>query len=300
MKMRPIQELPPSLLGNNPLAVLFDSYCMIDPSTSSVLTYQNGSLIEAGHKCFEQWNRAAACKDCISKRACRENRCRVKLEYIRDTVNLIYAVPLAFDGRQSVLILAKEVTDSMSVTDRNHRDNTSIVSLMDEFNYLLVHDTFTGLFNKQYIEAELRSRIHRSTAEQVPLCAAILDIDRFKCINDKFGHMIGDSVLKGIAGCIAELSDYETAFAGRMGGDEFLLIFWDKMLPEAERACLELSTLVLEKNFSACGRCFHVSVSIGLKEFDAEVDTPDNFMEKIDQRMYYAKRRKRQPPLPTG
>ena len=84
MKMRPIQELPPSLLGNNPLAGLFDFYCLIDPSTTSVLTYQNGILIEAGHKCFEQWTRTAACKDCISKQACRENRCRVKLEYIRD------------------------------------------------------------------------------------------------------------------------------------------------------------------------------------------------------------------------
>lgn len=151
-----------------------------------------------------------------------------------------------------------------------------------------VRDDLTGLFNRrgivQILEAE--ERLYLSKNEDFSIL--MLDVDRFKSINDLYGHTIGDAVLRSIATCILDAirsSDY----AMRYGGDEFLIL-----LSNTKK---EVSRLVFERIEAAArvipGYSFPVTVSIGLA-MRSECTTTDETIALADKRMYEDKDRRRE------
>lgn len=90
-------------------------------------------------------------------------------------------------------------------------------------NYQLSHDVLTGLFNRRQTNKQIRWEIrHLADAEHL-LCAMMLDVDRFKSINDRFGHLAGDQALREIAETV-KASCRECDFVARLGGDEFFIL----------------------------------------------------------------------------
>ena len=91
-------------------------------------------------------------------------------------------------------------------------------------------ETKTGLLNATAWEQLAQRELARSRREKYDLAVLIIDLDRFKLVNDRFGHLVGDEVLKGIGRCLsAETRDYDTV--GRFGGEEFVAV-----LPETSAA----------------------------------------------------------------
>lgn len=149
-------------------------------------------------------------------------------------------------------------------------------------------DPLTGLRNRTGMMEELMreaSRFHRSGR---PFCVALCDLDRFKLVNDTYGHDAGDRVLVAAAASInSGIRDMDEAF--RMGGEEILILLKDAGLPEAlgvlERLRQDLAALPVQL---ADGRVLHVTASFGAAEADMGIE-PDRLIERADQALYAAK-----------
>ena len=148
-------------------------------------------------------------------------------------------------------------------------------------------DGLTGVWNRRQIDAMLMAEAERAVRMGTALCVALLDIDHFKRINDRFGHGVGDAVLCGITQCMREeLREFDEI--GRYGGEEFLLLL-PGTTPDTASAGLErlrLAIAALELLPQAPER---VTVSIGLACI-APGEAPADCVRRADAALYQAKR----------
>jgi diguanylate cyclase (GGDEF)-like protein len=134
------------------------------------------------------------------------------------------------------------------------------------------NDSKTGLLNVATWEREAAGEVIRAVRTKSPLAIAILDIDKFKVVNDTYGHLAGDQVLKEIANTLnSMLRDYD--LAGRFGGEEFTLLLPQTRAVDAfriaERVRANIAGLSIIAPGSSGGERVHVSVSIGVAALDA-------------------------------
>ncbi len=133
-------------------------------------------------------------------------------------------------------------------------------------------DSKTGLLNAATWEAEATAEVARAVRTGSPLAVALLDLDRFKQVNDTYGHLAGDQVLKEIAHMLrAVLREYD--LAGRFGGEEFALLLPQTRSADAfriaERVRASTARLTIIAPGEAGGERVHVTVSVGVAALDA-------------------------------
>jgi diguanylate cyclase (GGDEF)-like protein len=134
------------------------------------------------------------------------------------------------------------------------------------------NDSKTGLLNAATWEREAAGEVIRAVRTKSPLAIAILDIDKFKAVNDTYGHLAGDQVLKEIANTLnSMLRDYD--LAGRFGGEEFSLLLPQTSAVDAfriaERVRANIEGLSIIAPGSSGGERVQVTVSIGVAALDA-------------------------------
>lgn len=105
------------------------------------------------------------------------------------------------------------------------------------------HDALTPLFNRRAFERELRREIAVAQRHGSPLCLVYVDLDRFKLVNDRFGHLTGDDVLLAVAD-ILRRNTRESDIVGRLGGDEFGIVLVQAGLDDARRKAEQLAGLI--------------------------------------------------------
>ncbi len=160
-----------------------------------------------------------------------------------------------------------------------------------ELEALATTDSLTGINNRRNFFNLAADEIARAKRYQRPLTALMIDIDRFKNVNDKHGHAVGDMVLKAIAqACITTLR--ETDVLGRLGGEEFAIL-----LPETEDGREQADRLrrTIERMRTALddGTDLNVTVSIGVAAARPEDATIDDVLGRADGALYQAKQRGR-------
>jgi diguanylate cyclase (GGDEF)-like protein/PAS domain S-box-containing protein len=146
-------------------------------------------------------------------------------------------------------------------------------------------DGLTGLLNRSGFMKRLR---HRLSTYPEPTALALIDVDRFKRVNDEHGHQVGDEILIEIAAALksgARTNDY----VGRLGGDEFVIMFASGCA-EAERACNRIArNIISAPHQSPGGQTIHSSISCGLAEFHVGMSA-EQLMHAADMALYEAKR----------
>jgi len=154
-------------------------------------------------------------------------------------------------------------------------------------------DALTGCYNRKYGLELLDRQMKLSRRSNSPLLLAFLDIDRFKSINDTFGHGEGDQVLQETVN-LFKSTLREIDIICRMGGDEFLLIFPDNSLKEALLIKERLDRDLIKLNQSL-KKPYKIDLSIGLSEYNpVNPLTMDELIRVADQRMYEEKNNKKQ------
>ncbi len=154
---------------------------------------------------------------------------------------------------------------------------------------LAITDPLTGLYNRRYLDAHLRSAVARAETTAKPVCVLIFDIDHFKDVNDTHGHDAGDDVLREFADRISR-GVRGIDLVARYGGEEFLLV-----MPETDR---EFASAVAERlrsdvekvPFETRSGVSSVTVSIGIAEWQGPTDTADTLIKRADNALYAAKR----------
>ncbi len=139
------------------------------------------------------------------------------------------------------------------------QDVTERSKAVERLRFLAEHDPLTGSFNRRGIEAAISHHSENSPAWAL----AYVDLDRFKLINDLFGHHCGDEVLKQVASRAQIALDERCAF-GRMGGDEFVCVLGGMSIDEASSRCEALLDALNNAPYQVGKRAFQVYASIGL------------------------------------
>jgi diguanylate cyclase (GGDEF)-like protein len=154
-----------------------------------------------------------------------------------------------------------------------------------ELERLSITDPLTQAFNRLKLDEVLSYEIARVKRDQMPLSAVLLDVDKFKSVNDTYGHQVGDSVLVELTQLLLKNIRCTDIF-GRWGGEEFLLILPNTSLDNAGVQAEKLRRLIEVSQFKEVGK---VTVSFGVSSC-LEKGTERSLIEAADQALYEAKK----------
>ncbi len=165
----------------------------------------------------------------------------------------------------------------------------------DALNVVLaMRDELTQLYNRRAVFEALAQHLAAARRNEMPLSVLMLDVDNFKSLNDTFGHAAGDRVLREIASTIQNGLRAQDV-AGRMGGEEFLVVLPHAKADEASRTAERLRQLIQDVDcLRRCNLKTTLSVSVGVAQFDPVRHAGgDDLIQEADQALYRAKARGR-------
>jgi len=153
-------------------------------------------------------------------------------------------------------------------------------------------DQLTNLWNSRYFYSQLTKEIEKVKENKSSLCVAFIDLDDFKIINDTYGHVAGDEVLRGIATILIE-NTRDSDIAVRWGGDEFAIIFPNTNLESASPIVERLREMI-----ETSSECHQVTISVGVVLVQGSMEVAQ-LLKMMDDTLYEAKKTKNLVVLDT-
>jgi diguanylate cyclase (GGDEF)-like protein len=151
-------------------------------------------------------------------------------------------------------------------------------------------DALTGIYNKRFFVERLSSEFAFAVRHNALLSLIIFDIDRFKDINDNYGHLAGDHVLASLARLLSPVVRSEDVFA-RYGGEEFVIMSRSTDPPSASVVSERVRQRVESHSFEFEGKSIPITVSLGVAGMPhPDIKTPDDLIARADKSLYEAKR----------
>ncbi len=159
----------------------------------------------------------------------------------------------------------------------------------EEIYRLTIIDALTGIHNKRFLMDFLDRELARSARYQRPLAVVMMDIDHFKSVNDRLGHLGGDYTLRELANCIKGAIRKEELFA-RYGGEEFAIVLPETTQAGAMELAERLRHVVETHLFEYDGAGFHITISLGVHATQGDASlTPSDVIREADTNMFHAK-----------
>jgi len=153
-----------------------------------------------------------------------------------------------------------------------------------------LRDVVTAIGNRRFFDASFMEEVEKARRLGDPMCLALADIDRFKHVNDRFGHLVGDRLLRLFANILVQSVRGQDKVA-RFGGEEFALIFPGARLGEAVTAVERIRVVLESKQWTiepSGERVGKVTASFGVAKLRAD-ESPNDLLRRVDERLYEAK-----------
>lgn len=158
----------------------------------------------------------------------------------------------------------------------------------EEVYQLATHDALTELYNRRHFIELVDKEIARAHRHDRPLVMCIIDVDLFKPVNDSFGHVAGDGVLRQLAGVVRGFVRGED-IAARIGGEEFAVLLPESDLPSARVFAERLREAVATSEFELGGEPRQITISVGIAGLDPSRAERGALMQAADAALYRAK-----------
>ena len=271
-----------------PFKNLYDFIRIVDPINNKVINSDNEKL---GLKfkdfsCYKFWGKNKKCENCISYNAYLENNTFVKLEVFDSKIFLVIASPFISNDKTYIVELLKDISKTSFFN--TGESNQTIESLMKSIETSLYKDELTGIYNKRVIYEKLEKLISLNIS---PISLIMLDIDLFKSINDNYGHIIGDKVLKFFASVIDSCIKNKNHYLGRFGGEEFIIVLANSNMKDGTILAEKIRKTVEKSTYDKDNLNIKLSCSLGgytIKHTN-NISTED-FINLADRNLYIAKR----------
>jgi diguanylate cyclase (GGDEF)-like protein len=193
-----------------------------------------------------------------------------------------------------ILELLKDISDSLISDNKPLKSISEVQQLLKYTKSLVFKDALTGLYNRRYIDETLPTDILFATNTKQNLCVIMADIDWFKNVNDTYGHLAGDEVLRIFGQTLEHALRRDTDWAARYGGEEFIISL-PGAKPHKAAEFAEIMRKEIEDTVIPYGsNQIKITASFGVCGID-EVETKDmkNLVECADRKLYLAKQKGR-------
>ena len=190
---------------------------------------------------------------------------------------------LELEARVRAMLRIKRLQDELD------QKNRELELANKRLRKLSITDGLTELFNHRHVHELLREEFERSHRTGEPIAVAMLDLDRFKHINDTYGHPTGDVILYETARIIGETAR-EIDMVGRYGGEEFIAILPNTVEDDAGQFAERVRQAVAGHLYRDEAHEIRMTLSCGVASFPTEgVDSPESLLKKADEALYVAK-----------
>jgi diguanylate cyclase (GGDEF)-like protein len=166
----------------------------------------------------------------------------------------------------------------------------SEIKRLKEANFI---DETTGIHNKRYLQIRLKEEYARARRHGISLSTVFIDLDDFKAVNDTYGHVVGDRLLREVASILKGLCRSEDALV-RFGGEEFVVLMSDTEGREAVTLAERIRKKISNRPFFCEGVKISLTVSIGVSSLHGDdfeyVNNPEALIDTADRAMYAVKR----------
>jgi len=259
--------------------------------TNSMLMKRGGEALEcvhAGEK-LDNCGSAEACKECVIRNSVKKAlqgkqvlREKTEMSLVAGTgVKAVHfqitTSQLTFEGNTYVLLVIEDITELKNSEEKLKKVNELLESQAST-------DPLTGISNRLKFDETLDAEIMRSQRYGMPLSLIMFDVDRFKVINDTYGHHTGDDVLREAADLVENNIRGYDLFA-RWGGEEFMIMVGNSDREHAVFLAEKLRGLIESHRFPGIG---NITCSFGVTELIAG-ESVDRFMQRVDGALYRAK-----------
>ncbi|MBN1498641.1 MAG: diguanylate cyclase [Spirochaetes bacterium] len=215
----------------------------------------------------------------------RNNIIIVILVFIISIIALI-----SFEKRISTLI--EDLTDRLEKSNLQLTvEKKNVEKAYQKIRKVAYLDPLTGLWNRRAMYKRLSEENSKKTRTGKNFCIIMCDIDRFKKINDIYGHKTGDDILKHLASILISNMRAEDNIS-RWGGEEFLILVSSSTLKQAAAIAEKLRSIVAEEKFKSDGKSIPVTMTFGVAQ-SGKKDHLDDIINAADDRMYSGKKKSR-------
>jgi len=212
----------------------------------------------------------------------------------RETVSAVCLPLVSFGQVLGVLQLESASCDAFAPEDVSALESVSDICAtaiqnarhFERVRQLAYVDGVTGIFNRRYFELRIGEEIARSSRHNLGFSLIMMDIDHFKQLNDEFGHLLGDEVLRQVSGILGQQLRKSDVLS-RYGGEEFAIITPETAMESAQAVADKLRQVVESWHFPGVAR--RVTISAGVAEFPTQGATRDELVKSADEALYAAK-----------
>ena len=188
--------------------------------------------------------------------------------------------------KEQLLIHEKRI--NLDLEKKIEERTKELIEKNAQLDFLSNQDSVTSLYNRRYFLQELDKSVNRLNHDEV-LTLAFIDLDRFKTINDVYGHYIGDNILIELAKRLITFNNADTLIA-RLGGDEFVVAFSGKYSSIAAEETLQKIIHKCSEPIPIHEYSFEVTMSVGVSMYPVDAESTDMLLRNADIAMYQAKR----------
>lgn len=166
----------------------------------------------------------------------------------------------------------------------------SNAKLYEKMNDMAIRDGLTRIFNRRHLSELLNEYLGEAVKRKTPVSLALFDIDKFKMVNDTYGHQCGDAVIRYVATLLNRGAIRNGGIAGRYGGEEFVVAFMNKSLQETYEIVKDIHSAIKSEPVVYEDKEVLVRASVGVASFPETCSNPGELLNRADWAMYHSKK----------